>query len=307
MAELSQTQAQTGSRASFSLIDLQMLALVTIWGVNFVALKFAVSDMGALGFGALRFALGTLVMLGLWRAFEPGARIARSDVLGVIALGIVGNTFYQFFFISAIKHSTASNTSLIVATSPIWVALFGWLLRLDRLSWRSWLGILLSFAGLYLIINNSFTSNTLTLGSQTLFGDLLMLCGAVSWALYTLLSKPLLARYSSLTYTTWSMAAGAPAIILLGVPDLLETNIAAVAPIVWIIMLFSALFAISIGYIIWNNGVHMLGQSRTAVYSNVIPVAAFVLSVLFLGEPLTAAKVAGAAVVLGGVTITRRG
>jgi drug/metabolite transporter (DMT)-like permease len=307
MAELAHSKSQAVTSSSFSAVDLWMLLLVSIWGANFVALKFAVSDMGALGFGALRFTLGTLVMLGLWRAFGGTEGIARRDWPAVIALGIVGNTGYQFFFISAIKYSTASNTSLIVATAPIWVALFGGLLKLDRLSWRGWLGILLSFAGLYLIINNSFSANTLTLGSQTLFGDLLMLGGALSWAVYTLLSKPLLARYSSLTYTTWSMAAGAPLILLLGVPDLLQTNFAAVAPSVWVIMFFSAMLAISIGYVIWNNGVHVLGQSRTAVYSNVIPVVAFALSVVLLGEPVTAAKVVGAAVVLVGVTITRRG
>ncbi|MCA1553201.1 MAG: EamA family transporter, partial [Chloroflexi bacterium] len=177
----------------------------------------------------------------------------------------------------------------------------------DRLSWKSWAGILLSFAGLYLIINNSFTSNTLSLGSQTIVGDLLMLGGAISWALYTLLSKPLLTEYSSLTYTTWSMAAGAPLILLLGVPDLLTTNFAAVQPLVWIILFFSALFAISIGYLIWNNGVHHLGQSRTAVYSNIIPVVAFILSVFLLGETVTLAKLVGAVVVLIGVTITRKG
>ncbi len=303
-----------------------MVLLVSIWGANFVALKFAVSDIGALGFGALRFTLGTLVMLGLWFALERRTRapradsvrdtvlnsdsvlgISRRDWLAVIALGIVGNTGYQFFFISAIKYSTASNTSLIVATAPIWVALFGGLLKLDRLSWRSWFGIILSFVGLYLIINNSFTSNTVSLGSQTIFGDLLMLGGAISWALYTLLSKPLLAKYSSLTYTTWSMAAGWPLILLLGVPDLLQTNFAAVQPIVWIIMFFSALFAISLGYVIWNNGVHHLGQSRTAVYSNIIPVTAFILSVFILHESVTLPKLLGAAIVLIGVTITRRG
>ncbi|TMC47454.1 MAG: DMT family transporter, partial [Chloroflexi bacterium] len=151
--------------------------------------------------GRTRVWRATLHASGLWRVFEGSERIARRDWPAVIALGIIGNTGYQFFFISAIKYSSASNTSLIVATAPIWVALFGGLLKLERLSVRSWLGILLSFAGLYLIINNSFSANTLTLGSQTLFGDLLMLGGALSWALYTLLSKPLLARYSSLTYT----------------------------------------------------------------------------------------------------------
>jgi len=137
MSELAQTREQAQSPTAFSMTDLWMLLLVSIWGANFVALKFAVSDMGALGFGSLRFTLGTLIMLALWFVLARNTRtpsansgrgtmprtdavlgIARRDWLAVVALGIVGNTGYQFFFISAIKYSTASNASLIVATAP---------------------------------------------------------------------------------------------------------------------------------------------------------------------------------------------
>src|SRR5437870_12363298 len=123
MTEIAQRKAQTVTGSSFSAVDLWMLLLVSIWGANIVALKFAVSNMGALGFVALRFTLGTLVMLGLWRVFEGSERISRRAWPAVIALGIIGYTGYQFFFISEIKYSTTSNTSLIVATAPVWVAL----------------------------------------------------------------------------------------------------------------------------------------------------------------------------------------
>src|SRR5207237_2096921 len=95
--DLAQSKSQAVAGSSFSAVDLWMLLLVSIWGANFVALKYAVSDMGALGFGALRFTLGTLVMLGLWRVFEGRERIARRDWPAVIALGIVGITGYVFF------------------------------------------------------------------------------------------------------------------------------------------------------------------------------------------------------------------
>lgn len=119
---------EKGQGLSFSTTDLWVLFLVTVWGVNFVAIKGAVGEMSALAFNALRFGLGTLLMIALWRAFERGARIERRDWLGLALLGIVGNTIYQLTFIVAIKLSTASNTSLIVATSPIWTAILAALL-----------------------------------------------------------------------------------------------------------------------------------------------------------------------------------
>lgn len=296
---------EKGQGLSFSTTDLWVLFLVTVWGVNFVAIKGAVGEMSALAFNALRFGLGTLLMIALWRTFEGGARIERRDWLGIALLGIVGNTIYQLTFIVAIKLSTASNTSLIVATSPIWTAILAALLRLDRLSWRSWLGIVLSFGGLYFVITAG--GEGFSLGSQTLAGDLLMLVGAAAWAVYTVLARPYLRKYSPTTFTAWTMAVGAPMVFLAGVPDLLRTNFAALSVGTWLTLVFSALFAISFGYIIWNTGVKRLGQARTATYNNLPPIIALAIGALLLGEPLTPQKLIGAAVVLVGVTITRRG
>ncbi len=282
-----------------------MIFLVTVWGVNFVIVKRAVTEMSPLGFNGLRFGLGTVLMLVLWRASEGHVRIARSDWGKIILLGIVGNTFYQLPFITGLKFSTASNTALMIATSPIWVTLFSGLFRLERLTWKSWLGIFLSFGGLYAIINSS--GNGITLGSQTLLGDLLALSGAIAWALYTVLSKPLLTKYSSTTYTTWSMVTCAPPVLLAGIPDLLQTNLLTVSRFTWLTLLFSATFAISLGYVIWNAGVHRLGRARTANYNNITPLVALAVGAVFLGEPITRAKLIGAAVVLIGVTLARRG
>ena len=282
-----------------------MLCLVTVWGVNFVLLKFATTQMSPLGFNGLRFGLGTLIMLTLWGFTERHVRIARRDWPAIIALGIIGNTGYQLFFIYAIKFSSPANIALIVATSPVWVALFSALLKNDRLTWRSWLGILISISGLYVIITAG--GRNIALGGETLWGDLLMVGGVAAWALYSVLARPLLKRYSATTFTTWTMFAGAPPVLLLGIPELLHTNFAAIAGSAWLILIFSATFAIAIGYIIWNAGVHQLGQARTAIYNNLVPVVALAVSAIFLNDPITPDKLIGAAIVLLGVTLARRG
>lgn len=304
---MSELAAAARAKASphISVVDLWVLFLVTVWGVNFVLIKRALTEMSPLGFNGLRFGLGTLLMLAVWWLTDRQARIRPHDLPRLITLGIIGNTGYQLFFILAIRYSTASNTSLMVATGPIWIALLSWVLRLDRLTWRAWLGILLSFAGLITIINAG--SGGIALGSATLTGDLLAVCGAIAWALYTVLSRPLLAKYSSITYTTWTMAAGAPVVLLAGVPDLLQTDFGAVSWQSWLTLLFSATFAISLGYVIWNAGVHRIGQARTATYGNLSPVIAIVVGALFLAEPVPLLKLLGGAVVLLGVTLTRRG
>ncbi|MBI5876556.1 MAG: EamA family transporter [Chloroflexi bacterium] len=288
----------------FSSVDLWVIFLVTVWGVNYVLLKRATGEMGALGFNGLRFTLGTLIMIAVWWVMEPRSRIRRQDLLKLVALGVVGNTGYQLFFIFAIRYSTASNVALMVATGPIWIALLSWALRLDRLTPRAWLGIVLSFAGLFTIIS---ADGNIDFGGDKLTGDLLAVGGAIAWAIYTVLSRPLLARYSSITYTTWTMAAGAPVVLLAGVPELTQTNFAAISWATWGTLVFSATLAISLGYVIWNAGVHRIGQARTATYGNLAPIIALAVSALMLAEPVPLLKLIGAAVVLAGVTLTRRG
>ena len=70
-------------------------------------------------------------------------------------------------------------------------------------------------------------------------------------------------------------------------------------------MAYSALFALCVSYMIWYVAVRQIGSARTSVYSNLVPIVAMITAVMFIGESLTATKIAGAAAVLLGVALTR--
>ena len=90
-------------------------------------------------------------------------------------------------------------------------------------------------------------------------------------------------------------------------PHLRSTQWMTVSGRTWAALVYSALFALGVAYTIWYAAVREIGSARTAVYSNVIPLVAMLTAVLFLGEPLGARKLVGAAAVLGGVALTRVG
>jgi len=75
----------------------------------------------------------------------------------------------------------------------------------------------------------------------------------------------------------------------------------------WIALVYSALFALCVAYTIWYAAVREIGNARTSVYSNLVPVVALLTAVIFLHEPLSGRKLAGAAAVLIGVALTRLG
>ncbi len=306
---MKQTLLQTRPRA-WSSTDLLMLGAIAIWGVNFTIVKLALREFNPLVFNALRFGLATVVMLGiLWRRGRaPGERnlalAPRRDWVLIVLLGLCGHTLYQVLFINGLALTTPANSSLLMATAPIWVAIIGLVLGIERINRVMWAGILMSFSGIALLI---LSGNAVSLGGATLMGDLLLLGCAILWAAYTTASKPLLGRYSPLRLTAWSMVAGTIPLVLLSIPAVAREDWSQLSLGAWGALAFSALFAVVIGYLIWYTSVQRVGNARTAVYSNLTPVAAIVFAWLVLGDALMPLQLLGAAIVLAGLVVTRRG
>lgn len=288
--------------AKFGMIDLALLAMTVIWGVNAVIVKATYVQIPPLVFMAARFMVaGALLLAVLWGA-EHNFRIARKDWLLLIAAGMVGTGFYQPLFLSGLALTTASNTSLLIATSPAFVALLNRLLGREILSVRGWAGIALTFAGVVLIIESG---QGFSFAAQSLLGDLLILIGSFLWASYAVLAAPLMVRYSPLKVTALTTSIGATPLILLGLPAVIAHDWQQVNVWGWSGLLYSAVFAIVIGYIIWNNGVKKIGGARTALYNNLIPVVGAISAAIFLGETLTPLKIAGAVIIFAGLHLAR--
>jgi drug/metabolite transporter (DMT)-like permease len=307
---LVRTSALPRARA-WSSTDLLMLAVVTIWGINFTLIKIALRDFSPMAFNGLRFGLATaIIMVILWaQARRSGDRdllyVPRRDWLPVILLGLFGHTLYQVIFINGLSHTTPANSSLLMATSPIWVGIIGWLLRIERVNRLMWLGILLSFAGIIVLVMGGEAG--ISLDPAHLLGDGLILACALAWAIYTTASKPLLTRYSPLKLTAWSMLAGAIPLTLLSIPALAQQDWTVVSPAAWGGLVFSTLMALVAGYLIWYTSVQRVGNARTAVYSNLTPVIAIVFAWLTIGSALAPLQLLGGAIVLVGLVVTRRG
>ncbi len=283
--------------------DLLLASMVLVWGANFSIVKAALSTLSPLAFNAVRFSLATALLAGILRRQGKPLGVARADVWKVIVLGLLGHGFYQIFFIEGLARTTAANSSLIMATVPVFVALLSAALRLERITLRRWIGIFLSFLGIFLVILGG--GGRIQINVSSLVGDLLILSAALTWGVYTVFSKPLLARYSPLHLTAITMVSGTALLILAGVPALIEQSWAAVAPSAWAGLVYSAVFAIAIAYLIWFTAVQRVGNAYTAVYSNGTPVVASLLAWLVLREPFRPLQAIGGVVILIGLALAR--
>ena len=290
---------------AFGSSDALMIAAVVMWGVNFSTIKIALRELSPGGFNGMRLFVTSALFVVLVAFSREKFRIERRDILGLAAVGIAGNAIYQILFIHGVSLTTASNTSLILSISPVFVALLGAVLGIERIHWAAWLGILISFSGLYLVIAGG--NGGLRFSAANVAGDLFIFGAAIFWASYTVFSKPFLERMSPLKFSAYTVWAGALVYLPLTAGDVLAVSWARVSLRSWVMIVLSSLFGFVIGYLIWYNSVKKVGNSKTAIYNNLTPVFTALFAALILGESFRARQLIGAAVILTGVYMTRSG
>ena len=294
----------TPAKARFSTVDVALVAMSFVWGLNFTAVKGAIADFQPLTFNAIRFGTSSLFLLGLLWLRERSIGVHRKDLARFVLLAIIGNTAYQLFFIHGIALTTATNSALILATTPIFVILFGALLDVEKVTSRVVQGVILSFLGVVMIVLGS--GNTLTFSDQSLLGDLLIVANPICWSIYTVLSKPMLKEYSPLKLTAVTMSIGAVPLVIVAIPSLNQQNWTAISMNSWLGLAFSAFFAIGLGYVIWYTGVSRIGSARTSLYDNLVTVFAVASAWILLGENMTVIQIAGAVLVFVSLYAVRR-
>jgi len=301
--------------------------MTLIWGTNYSIVKHAFTEMDPQAFNAARMLIGSIVFLAIiyalqWKwarapekdgddrgrkaiasIFHSPAPITRRDWLGLIGLGIVGHFLYQYFFIGGLAATSVANSSLILAATPVVIALMTAALGQERVNALHWLGAALSMGGIYLVVAEGGSD---AVGS--LRGDLTMFAAVCCWAIYTIGARALMVRHSPVGVTGVSMTIGTVLYVTAVLPHLTRLDWSTVGVGAWVAVVYSALFALCVAYTIWYAAVRAIGSARTAVYSNLVPLVALGTAGSWcIGGSLSALKIAGAAAVLVGVALTRVG
>ena len=289
--------------------------MTIIWGTNYSIVKTAFQQMDPQAFNAVRMIIGSLTFLiiiaiarrmqadgALGSIFVTPAPITRQDWVSLALLGLVGHAGYQYFFIGGLARTSVANSSLMLAATPVVIALISAAMGQERIGRLHWVGAALSVFGIYLVVGRSGPG-----GGASMVGDAMMFTGVICWAIYTLGARHLMQRHSPVGVTGLSMAFGSLIYVPLTTGNLLRTDWASIDTGTWVALVYSALFALCVAYTIWYMAVREIGSARTSVYSNLVPVVAMLTAVVTLGERMTSARLVGAAAVLVGVALTRVG
>ena len=278
------------------------LATSLLFAGSFIAGKYTTADLRPLTISLLRYivALVFLTLLAMVRRSSLSVRFG--DLGKLLLLGLFGIVGYHFFFFSALRHTEVANTAIINALSPIITGLMAALFLKEKLSFRSYLGIVIAVVGVIALLVKGQSQNLLKLNVGQ--GDGLMLLAVLSWAIYALLVKTLSKKYSGFCLFFYATLFGV--IMLLGlaftedwiwqIKNLSVTSF-------WSIIYMGAV-ASGIGYLLYTMSIGKIGPTRTSsfVYS-LVPIFVAILALFFFDEPITAVMIVSMAGILIGLRL----
>ena len=282
-----------------------MVIAALVWSGAFIAGKFAVPYVPTFTLTFLRFLIASIVLYPVMKLYnrshpEGNFKLTKKYIPLFLFNGIVGMVGYHVLFFTALKYTTAINSSIIGAMNPIVTTIIAAIFIRQKTPPMQIAGILLSFIGVVLTI----TGGNLSILASFDFnrGDMFMAAAVVCWASYAVMSKakgtdvpPLALTFYSFVFCTIALV---PFVIWEHPWALEKIPASAILSIV-----FMAVFSSVIGYMLQQIAIKKIGASKSSIFVNLVPVFSIILSVTILGEELMPVKIFTSLLIIAGVCI----
>jgi len=280
-------------------ITLLVTTSAFFWGTNFVLAGPVLADLSPLWAAALRFLLAAVLMVAIARRQQDDLlALGRRHWPAHLLLALLGIVGFNLFFFHAMQTTSADNGALVMATNPLLTTLLAALLLGEHATARHLAALPVALTGVAVVISHGQLERLSQF--QVARGDLLMLGANLVWALYNVATRRLMPKESPVGHTALIMSIGALAmtgIALAGdAPFALPGLHASLA------LAIMAVGGTVMAYLFWGMGIQRLGAGRAALFLNLVPVFAMLVSGA-LGTPPTIAQVTGGLIVLAGVTL----
>ncbi|VBB08647.1 Hypothetical protein LUCI_3925 [Lucifera butyrica] len=291
-------------------IHLLLLTVPIFWGTSYVAAKIGMRDLLPLNLAIMRFVIASLLFSLILLLKKKDIYLDKKDIPQFFLLGFMAITFFYYIHYTGLQYTTSTNAGLIMATSPIFVALFCILTKQESVESHSLLGTCIAFIGVLLVITQGKISSLYH--QKTLLGDSLIILNAMMWAWVTLNGKTVLGKYSPFVAMAYIHIFGT---VLLLPFAFISTSLAEISlwqqlPAVgWSTILASAYLAIFCSvysYFIWYLGVSKIGAVKTAAFNYFTPIMASLAGFTVFHEQMTGYIALGGFLVTLGVYITNQ-
>ncbi len=283
---------------------LKLLLTAVFWGGTFVAGRSLAQNVGPFSAAFFRFAIASVFLVFLaWKVEGKITLIKKRQILPVFLLGLTGVFCYNLFFFKGLKLIEASRAAIIIANNPIFITLFSAIFFKEKLNTLKITGILISVCGAIIAISRGDVLEILQ-GNLGLGEFYIFLC-VVSWVIFSLLGKVVMADLSPLSSVTYSSITGTillfPPALREGLADCIYYSISD-----WWNIFYLGFFGTVLGIVWFYEGINQIGPTKAGLFINFVPISAILLAFFILGEPLTLSLLIGTILVTCGVYLTNR-
>jgi drug/metabolite transporter (DMT)-like permease len=285
-------------------IYLLMVCSAFFWAGAFIAGKYTVPYIPVFTLTFLRFFYATVILFFVMKWTVVDFRLQKDKLPVYLFTGIVGMFGYHVLFFTALKYTTAINSSMIAATNPMVTTLLAFFFLRSRLAPRQIFGILLSFLGVLMTI----TGADLDILRRFSFnaGDIWMLAAVTAWAAYGIFSKSKGKGIPPVVLTYYSFLVCTILLIPFVMFERPWEFLSSIPVSAHLSVLYMSVFPSVIGYLVQQMAIKEIGPSRASIFVNLVPVFSIILAVLILGETLEPIKLVTAAMIIAGVYICQR-
>jgi drug/metabolite transporter (DMT)-like permease len=282
-----------------------MILSAFFWAGAFIAGKLSVPFIPAFTLTFLRFFIATTILYFVVKYKDKSNyKLSKKDIPIFLFTGIVGMFGYHILFFTALKYTTAINSSVIGATNPIITTILCIIFLKDKITFKRTLGIILSFTGVFLTITNANLSTIYNLSLNK--GDLLMLIAVCMWAAYSVFSKKVMHKFSPLMLTFYSFLFCTVILIPFVLYERPWLFIGQVPYYSFLAVVYMSIFASVIGYLVQQMSIKQIGPSKTSVFINLVPIFSILLSVTILKESISTIKILTTLLIITGVYICQK-
>ena len=277
-----------------------------IFGVNIIVCKDLTSGhlISPIGIFTLR-SLGAGLMFWILSLFLPAEKVEKKDYLKILAAAFLGYFVTQLTFLVAIPDVTPMHCSIISSMSPIYTMFIAAIVLKEPLTWKKAGGVALSLCGiLFLIFNNA--SGTSGASESKLSGIFLMFLNSLSFSLYLGIFKPVIAKYSVVTFMKWIFLFSALMSLPLSFKEVVSLEWTKIPSVQMWELGFLIVFATFISYFLIPFGQKRIRPTLVSMYSYIQPIIATIISIILCMDILTWQKLMAALMVFAGVFIVSR-
>jgi len=280
---------------------LSLLITMVMFGSAFASSKFVVGELPHEVAAALRFGGGGVLLMVLTMVLHMKSKpIGWGSAISAAFAGLLGVFAYNLFFFWGLSLAPSIDGSVIVPVlSPIITTAILITLGREKTSGTRILGLFLGLVGAAIFLFGAGTAESL---KTRMIGDLFFVVGALSWALYSIVSKSLLSKgtIDPLRATTWATATGSVALIALALPHVHAVDWSSVSRLAWYNIAYLCVGPTAIAYLLYYYGLQRVSASTATIMMFTVPFFGSFFSILFLGESIRGIQMTGATVMLAG-------